>query len=130
MPVVHDVGRTVGMRVGSFPLGMGLENVVHHRQAEAVHQLLMELHVTVVHAVTHTMEVIQQMPNLFVGEFDDGILVQRDTASDAVVVRWQQVLQMLVVGSKPLHLQESACAARFLIRWGIGITTRSFFAIW
>ena len=47
------------------------------------------------------------MTGLFVGEFYDGVFVQRDTATDAVVVRRQQVLQELIVGRKPLHLYVS-----------------------
>ena len=53
------------------------------------------------------MEVGKQMAGLFVCELDDWILVQRDAATDAVVVRWQQVLQELIVGGKPLHLHIS-----------------------
>ena len=37
------------------------------------------------------------------------ILVQRDTATDAVVVRRQQVLQELVISSKPFYLQVCMC---------------------
>ena len=80
------------MGICDITLGMGFEDVVHHRQAEAAHQFTMEQQVTVVHAVTKTMEVILQMSCLFIRQFDDGVLVQRDTATDAVVVRWQQVL--------------------------------------
>ncbi len=75
------------MRVCGFSLGMGLEDVVHHRQAETTHQFTMELMMAVVHAVTKTMEVIKQMSCLFICQFDNGVLVQRDTATDAVVVR-------------------------------------------
>ena len=64
----------------------------------------------VIHAVVKTMEVIKQMSCLCICQFDDGVLVQRDTATDAVVVRRQQVLQELVIGSKPLHLQ--VCMSR------------------
>ena len=42
-------------------------------------------------------------------QFDDGVLVQRDTATDAVVVRRQQVLQELVISSKPFYLQVCMC---------------------
>ena len=88
----YDVGCAVSMRICGFPLGMSLEDVVHHRQAEAAHQFLVELQMAVVLAVTQPMEVIKQMSCLFIRQFDDGVLVQRDTATDAVVVRWQQVL--------------------------------------
>ena len=38
----HDVGCAVGMGVCCITLGMGLEDVVHHRQAEAAHQVAVE----------------------------------------------------------------------------------------
>ena len=86
-------------------LGMGLEDVVHHRQAEAAHQFSIELQVAVAHAFAQTMEVGQQMPGLLIGEFDDRVLVERDAPSNAIVVRRQQVLQELVVSCKPFDLQ-------------------------
>ena len=100
------------MRIGGFTLSMGLEDVVYHRQTETAHQFAMEQKVTVIHAVTQPMEVIKQMSCLFICQFDNGVLVQRDTATDAVVVR------------------KSSCAARLLIRSGIGITTMSFLIMW
>ena len=63
----------------------------------------------VVLSITKPMEVIQQMLCLFICQFDDWVLIQRDTSTDAVVVRWQQVLQELVIGSKPLYLQVIMC---------------------
>ena len=33
----YDIGRAVAVRVGSVTLGMSLEDVIHHRQAEAPH---------------------------------------------------------------------------------------------
>ena len=57
----HDVGCAVSMRICVLPLGMGLKDVVYHRQAETAHQFTMELQMAVVHAVTQTMEVIKQM---------------------------------------------------------------------
>ena len=36
-------------------------------------------------------------------ETDDRILIQRDAAPNAVIVRRQQVLQKLIVGGEPLH---------------------------
>ena len=111
------------MRICGFPLGMSLEDVVHHCQAETAHQFTMEQKVTVVHAVTQPMEVIKQMSCLFIRQFDDGVLVQRDTATDAVVVRWQQ--------SAANHSTcKSVCPARFLTLSGIGITTKSFLIMW
>ena len=83
---------------------MSLKDVVHHRQAKTAHQFTMELQMALTHPVAQTMEVIKQMPCLLVGEFDDRVLIQRDAAPNAVVIRWQQVLQELIIGSKPLHL--------------------------
>ena len=74
------------MRFGGFVLSMSLKNVVHHRQAKTAHQLAMELQMALTHPVAQTMKVIKQMPSLLVGEFDDRVLIQRDAASDAVVV--------------------------------------------
>ena len=102
--LLHDIGRAVSMRFGRFVLGMRLKNVVHHRQTKTAHQLTMELQMALTHTVAQTMEIIKQVPGLLVGEFDDRILIQRDAASDAVVIRWQQVLQELIVGGKPFHL--------------------------
>ena len=47
------------MRVCGFSLGMGLEDIVHHRQAETAHQFAIELYMAVVLAVTQPMEVIK-----------------------------------------------------------------------
>ena len=66
------------------------------------------------HAFTQTMEVIQYMACLLVSQLNDRVLVQRDTATDTVVVRRQQVLQKLIIGSKPLHLQVGMCRHRSL----------------
>ena len=92
------------MRVGGLVLGMGFEDIVHHRQAEATHELAVELELVICHAVTQTMKVILQIARLFFCKSYDGVLVECDAAPDAVVVRWQQVLQELVVGCKPFHL--------------------------
>ena len=40
--LLDDVGCPVSMRVCGFSLGMGIEDVVHHRQAEAAHQVAVE----------------------------------------------------------------------------------------
>ena len=82
----HDIGRTVAMGVGGIALGMRLEDVVHHRQAETTHQFSVEEQVAIVHAVTQSVEVCKQKAGLFIREFDDRVLVQRDAAADAVVV--------------------------------------------
>lgn len=92
-----------------FLLGMGFEYVVHHRQAETAHQFAIELYMAVVLAVTKTMEVIKQMSCLFICQFDNGVLVQRDTATDAVVVRRQQVLKKLIISGKPFYLLVIMC---------------------
>ena len=105
----YDVGCAVSMRICGFPLGMSLEDVVHHRKAEAAHQFAIELYMAVVHTVTKTMEVIKQMLCLLICQFDNGVLVQRDTATDAVVVRRQQVLKKLIISSKPFYLQVCMC---------------------
>ena len=39
--------------VTGFLLGMGLEDVVHHGQAETAHQFAIELQMAVVHAVRY-----------------------------------------------------------------------------
>jgi len=85
----HDVGCAISMGICGITLGMGLEDVVHHRQAETAHQFAIELQMAVVLAVTKTMEVNKQMSCLFVCQFDDGVLIQRDTATDAVVLALQ-----------------------------------------
>ena len=63
----------------------------------------------VTHAVTQPVEVVEQMAGLLIRQFDDGVLVQRDATPDAIVVRWQQILQELIVGRKPLHLHIAVC---------------------
>ena len=97
------------MGICGFLLGMGFEYVVYHRQAETAHQFAIELYMAVVLAVTKTMEVIKQMSCLFICQFDNGVLVQSDTATDAVVVRRQQVLKKLLISSKPFYLQVIMC---------------------
>ncbi len=59
----------------------------------------------VIHAVTQAVEICQQDGGLFIRQGNDRIVVQRDTAADTVVVRWQQILQELIVGGKPLYLK-------------------------
>ena len=59
---------------------------------------------TVAEAITKTVEVGKQDSSLLVGEFDDRVLVERDASTNTVVVRWQKVLQELVICGKPLHL--------------------------
>ncbi len=54
-----DISRAVGVRVGSVALGVRLEDVVHHRKAEAPHQLAVERQVALIHAVAETVEVGQ-----------------------------------------------------------------------
>ena len=55
---------------------MCIEYVVHHCETEASHQFAVELVVLVIHSVTQTVEVVEQVLCLFVGETDDGILIQ------------------------------------------------------
>ena len=98
------------MGIGGITLGMSLEDVVHHRQTETAHEFPIELQVAVFKAVAKAMEVIQEMPGLFICQLDDGILVQRDAAPDTIVVRWQQILQELIIGSKPFHLHVGMCS--------------------
>lgn len=74
--VLDDNGRTVAVHVGSIALGMRLEDVVHHCEAEAPHQLAVEHQVAVVHAVAQTAEVGQDDGGLLVGEMDDGVVVE------------------------------------------------------
>ncbi len=105
----HDIGRAVSMSFRGIALGMGLEDVVHHGQTEAAHQFVVELQVTVVHTLKDPMEVAKQMTDLIVCKFDDWVLVQRDAAADAVVVRRQQVLKELIVSRKPFHLHIAVC---------------------
>ena len=77
------------MGVGDIAPGVELEDVVHHRQAEAPHHFAVEEQVAVIEAVAQTVEVLQQDFRLPVVDLDDGILVEADAASDAVVVRRQ-----------------------------------------
>ena len=100
----HDISRAVAVSVGGIALGMRLEDVIHHRQTETAHQFSVEEQVAIVHAVTQSVEVGKQKAGLFICKSDDRVLVQRDAATDAVVIRWQQVLQELIVSRKPLHL--------------------------
>lgn len=99
-----DIGGAVAVGVGGLALRVRLEDVVHHRQAEAAHQLTVEQQVAVVHAVTETVEVCEENVRLPVGELDDRVVVERDAAPDAVVVRRQQSAEVLVVGGEPLDL--------------------------
>ena len=102
--LLDDIGRAVAVRIYGLAQRVRLEDVVHHRQAEASHQLAVEQQLAVVHAVAQAVEVGEQNGGLSIGEFDDGVLIERDAAPDAVVVRRQLVLQELVVGGEPLHL--------------------------
>lgn len=92
------------MGIGGVATGVELEDVVHHRQAEASHHLAVEEQMAVVEAVAQPVDVLQQDFRLTVVNLDDGVLVEADAAPDAVVVRRQQSLQVLVVGGEPLHL--------------------------
>ena len=74
------------MSVGGITLSMGLEDVVHHGQAETAHQFTIELQMLVAHALTNPVKVTEQMTGLIICEFDDRVLVLRDAAADAVVV--------------------------------------------
>lgn len=102
--LTDDVGGAVAMGVGGLTASMELEDVVHHRQAEAPHHLTVEEQVAVVEAVAQSMEVLQQNLRLAVVELDDRVLVKADAAPDAVVVRRKQSSKELVVGGEPLHL--------------------------
>ena len=82
----HDIGRAVAVGVCGIALGMRLEDVIHHGQTETAHQFTIEEQVSVSHSVTKPMEVGKQKTGLFIREFDDGIMVQRDATTDAVVV--------------------------------------------
>ena len=64
--LLHDIGRAVGMRIGGVALSVRLEDVVHHRQAEAPHQFAVEQQVAVVHAVAQAVEVCQQDGSLLI----------------------------------------------------------------
>ena len=96
--LADDDGGAVAVGVGGVAAGVELDNVVHHRQAEASHHLAVEEQVAVVEAVAQPVEVFQQDLRLSVVDLDDGVLVEADAASDAVVVRRQKTLQVLVVG--------------------------------
>ncbi len=65
------------MRIGGFTLGMGLEDVVHHRETQTAHEFVVEHQLTLHHTVAQTVEVNKQMSCLFVCQFDDGVLIQR-----------------------------------------------------
>ena len=84
--LLYNVGRAVGMCICGITLSMGFEDVVHHGQTETAHQFAVELQVTVAHAVTQSVEVTKQVSGLLIRQLDDGVLVQRDAAADAVVV--------------------------------------------
>ena len=99
-----DDGGAVAVGVGGVAPSVELEDVVHHRQAEASHHLAVEEQVAVVEAVAQPVEVLQQDFRLTVVDLDDGVLVEADAAPDAVVVRRQEAMQKFVVGGEPLHL--------------------------
>ena len=99
-----DICCAVAVCVGGLALGVELEDVVYHGQAEAPHHLSVEEQIAVVEAVSQTVEILQHDGRLAVIDFNDGILVEADAAPDAVVVRWQQSTKELVVGGEPLHL--------------------------
>lgn len=102
--LLDDKGCAVGVCRGGIALGMRLKDVIHHRQAQAAHQFLIKQQVTVVHALTQAVEVLEQTLGLGVSKRNDGVLVQADAAADTVIVGRQEILQETVVGSKPLHL--------------------------
>jgi hypothetical protein len=83
---------------------MNLEDVIHHGETEAAHEFAIELQMTVLHTVAEAMEITEQLLHLLVCQTDDGVLVERYAAPDAVVITWQLVLQKLIIGSKPFHL--------------------------
>ena len=117
--LTDDVGGAVAVGVGSLAAGVELENVVHHRQAEAPHHLAVEEQVAVVEAVAEAVEVLQQDFRLTVVDLDDGILVKTYAAPDAVVVRRQQSAKKFVVGGEPLHLHPR-CRREVLGPGGVG----------
>ena len=98
------------MAIGCFTLGMSFEDVVYHCKAETSHQFSVELLMMVSHTVAQAMEIVKQMPCLFISQFYYRVLIQRNTAPDTVIVGWQKVLQKLIVGSKPLHLHIVMCS--------------------
>lgn len=102
--LTDDVGGAVAVGVGGVAARVELEDVVHHRQAEAPHHLAVEEQVAVIEAVAQAVDVFQQDFRLSVVDLDDGVLVEADAASDAVVVRRQEAMQEFVVGGNPLHL--------------------------
>ena len=83
------------MRVGGIALSVRFEDVVHHREAQAAHEFVVELQVTVAQTVAESVKVVEQMLSLLVGKRYHGVLVQRNAAANAVVVRGQLVLQEL-----------------------------------
>lgn len=54
--LLNDVGCAVSMDICGITLGMGFEDVVHHRQTETAHQSAIKLQLAVVHAFTKTMD--------------------------------------------------------------------------
>ena len=102
--LADDDGGAVAVGVGGVAAGVELEDVVHHRQAEASHHLAVEEQVAVVEAVAQPVEVLKQDFRLTVVNLDDGVLVEADATSDAIVVRRQEAVQVLLVGGEPLHL--------------------------
>ena len=64
------------MPVRGVPLRVCLEDVIHHRQAEAAHQFTIELQVAVFHAVAQAMKILQQVAGLLIRQSDDWVLIQ------------------------------------------------------
>ena len=102
--LTDDVGRAVAVSVSGLAPGMELEDVVYHGQAEAPHHFAVEQQMAVVKTVSQAVEILQHDGRLAVVELDDGVLVEADAATDAVVVRWQEAVQVLLFGGEPFHL--------------------------
>ena len=74
------------MRIGGFTLGMGLEDVIYQCKTEASHEFIIELQIIIAHSSLKSAEVFKDMRCLFFRQRNNRVLIEGDTATDAVIV--------------------------------------------
>ena len=99
-----DVACAFGMARAAVMERMELEDVVDHRQAKAAHQSVIELEASVVQTLADAVDVAQKSVGVLLRKRDDGVIVEADAATDAVVVGRQKTVQKLVSSGKPFNL--------------------------
>ena len=78
--------RTVAVVLRSIALSMSLENVIHHRETQTAHEFVVEHQLTLHHTVAQTVEVFKDARCLFFRQRNNRVLIQGDTAPDAIIV--------------------------------------------